>query len=133
METKDRQSGSADHDDVDGELARYMQMASLLADEESGSGGEHDRDPFDERDDDNLVAFDSSGLGRAEFEDANSLIARQLLCPTDSPDRSDFHALRFEGSRMQKILDQHVASSQDTRAQNRRNYVDKQQLMSKRY
>ncbi len=120
-----------DRNEADEELAQYMKMAALLDDDEEGAAGSHD--PFDERDDDELVDFDGSCLGRFEFEDQNSLIARQLLSPTDSPDRSDFHALRFEGARLQKIFDAYVATTDDDRERIHSNYRDKQEIMIRRY
>ena len=117
-----------DREEADEELSQYLQMAALMDNDESGS-----HDPFDEQDDDNLTAFDGACLGRFEFEDQNSLIARQLLSPTDSPDRSDFHALRFEGAQMQKVFDAYVAETTDDLERVRSNYRDKQEILIRRY
>lgn len=79
------------------------------------------------------LAYDSTFLAQEDFEDLNSLEARRLLSPTDSPDRSAFHRIRFEGACLRNVLIENATSGKYTTAELRHQYTEIQRTLITRY
>ena len=76
------------------------------------------------------VAFDDRRLMRIDFEDKNSLMARHMLSPKDSPDRSAFHRLKFKGAAMNLALTKFAVANRDNLHTVRMEYRAMQQKLA---